>query len=231
MQDLDPARRRAPVHERSALWEANAFLARPIAKLFGLLGFAPGQLSIQSLTLTLVGLLRMATGDWDHVVQGTLIVYGALLLDRADHLLADEKGRPPAWGIFLGLLADRLVEVGLVVGIAVLLVVGLTGVPSWIDHAWTPLPPGWALVLAVGTAAVMVLWRVAGAYADLLYLRTHLLVIRRLPGPSVLPRKPQGVDRLNRLFDRDLLVLTWLIGLVLGQLQLLLPCLTGPTRW
>jgi hypothetical protein len=222
LHDLDPARRTAPVHERSVLWEANTALARPIAALFGLLGFAPGQLSLQSLTVTVVGLLRMATGAWDHVVQGVLIVYAGLLLDRADHLLAEAKGKPPAWGIYLGLIVDRLVEVFLIVGLSVLLAVGLHRVPGPLSHAWNPLPSSWAVVLAVGTMAVMLLWRLAQTYADVLYLRTHLLVIRRLPGPSIIPRHSQGIDRLGRIFDRDLLVLAWLVGLVLAQLQLTL---------
>ena len=221
-QELDPARRSAPPSERSLLWEANAFLARPLAALFGLLGFAAGQLSLQSFTVTAVGLLRLASGEWSHVVQGTLIVYGGLLLDRADHLLAEQKGRPPSWGLFLGLAVDRLVEVGLVVGLALLLVRTPSHVPSALPDAWAPLPSPWALVLAVATVAVMMVWRLGQAYADVLYLRMHLLVARRLPGPSTIHRKPPGVARLDRLFDRDLLILVWLVGLVLLQLQLTL---------
>lgn len=222
VEDLDPAHRRGPSPEHSLLWEVNAFLARPVARLFGLLGFSAGQLSLQSLTLTVVGLLRMASGHWDHVVQGTLVVYGGLLLDRADHLLAEEKGRPPAWGLFLGQVADRLVEVGLVLGLAAVVAAGVTDVPSALDHPWEPFATRWALVLAGAAMAAMLLWRLAGAYADVLYLRTHLLLMRRLPGPSIMPRTPQGVDRLNRLFDRDLLILAWLVGLVLVQPQLTL---------
>lgn len=208
--------------ERSLLWEANTFLARPIAALFGLLGFSAGQLSIQSLTVTVVGLLRLASGEWPHVVQGTLIVYGGLLLDRADHLLAEQKGRPPSWGLYLGLVVDRLVEVGLLIGVALLLARGMTAVPGSAAYAWSPLSTEGALVLVAGTLASMLLWRLASAYADVLYLRTHLLVVRRLPGPSIIARKPQGVARLNRLFDRDLLILVWLVGCVLAQLQLTL---------
>jgi hypothetical protein len=219
---LDPARRQAPRAEHSLLWEANAFIARPLARLFATLGFSAGQLSLQSLTVTLVGLLRMASADWEHVVQGALIVYGGLLLDRADHLLAEEKGRPPAWGLFLGMTVDRLVEVGLLAGVAALLALGITDVPGPLDHPWTPLSIPWALVLAGLTMAAMLVWRLAGAYADVLYLRTHLLVVRRLPGPAIIHRSPQGVERLNRLFDRDLLVLAWLVGVVLVQLQLVL---------
>jgi hypothetical protein len=221
-QELDPARRRAPRPERGLLWEANTALARPVARLFGLLGIAPGQLSIQSLTVTVVGLLRMASGDWAHVAQGTLIVYGGFLLDRADHVLAQEKGRPAAWPAFLGLLVDRIVDALLVVALAVLLAVGVHSRPAGLPPAFAPLDAGGAFVLAAGALASLLLVRLVGAYADVLYLRTHLLVIRRLPGPSAIPRRPQGVERLTRIFDRDLLVLAWVVGVALAQVQLLL---------
>lgn len=221
-QELDPARRRAPRPERSLLWEAHTALARPVARLFGLLGIAPGQLSLQSLTVTLVGLLRLATGDWAHVVQGAVIVYAGFLLDRADWVLAQEKGRPAAWATFLGLLVDRIVDALLVVALAILLAVGVHGRPHGLPPAFAPLPQAGAFVLAAGALASLLLVRLVGAYADVLYLRTHLLVIRRLPGPSAIARRPQGVERLNRLFDRDLLVLAWFVGTALGQVQLLL---------
>ncbi|HUR24763.1 MAG TPA: hypothetical protein VM327_01965 [Candidatus Thermoplasmatota archaeon] len=221
-EELDPARRRAVPSERSLLWHVNAVLARPLAAFFGLVGVSPGLLSLQSLWLSLVGLLRMASGEWTHVAQGALIVYAGLLLDRADHLLAESKGKPQAWGVYLGLLVDRLVEAALVIALGVLLAVGIHDAPGALPDAWEFLPNASALVMAVGAMAVMLLWRLAGAYADVLYLRTHLLVIRRLPGPSIIPRKKQGVERLNRLFDRDLLVLAWFVGVVLAQIQLTL---------
>lgn len=222
--ELDPARRRAPQSERSLLWHVNAALARPLATFFGLLGVAPGQLSLQSLWLTVVGLVRMASGEWSHVAQGALIVYLGLLLDRADFLLSEEKGRPAAWGTYLGLLVDRLVEASLVVGLGVLAAVGISREPRAMV-SWDFLAPSDAVVLAVAALATMLVWRLAGAYADVLYLRTHLLVIRRLPGPSIISRKPQGIERLNRLFDRDMLVLAWLLGVVLAQVQFTLAVL------
>ena len=221
-EELDPARRRAPPSERSLLWHVNAAIARPLAGVFGLLGVSPGQLSLQSLWLSVVGILRMASGEWAHVVQGALIVYVGLLLDRADHILAEQRGKPPAWGVFLGLLVDRLVEAALVIALGVLLAVGITDAPRALLDPIELLPTSAALVMAVGALAAMLVWRLGGAYADVLYLRTHLLVIRRLPGPSIIPRKPQGVERLNRIFDRDLLVLAWFVGVVLAQVQLTL---------
>lgn len=220
-QELDPARRRAPPHQRSLLWRANTALAQPVARLFAALGFSAGQLSLQSLTLTLVGLLRLASGEWPHVVQGALFVYAGLLLDRADWLLA--QARPPAsWSSLLGLVVDRLVEAGLLVGLAVLAARGVAGVPGALDHAWAPFAPRWTLVLAAAALAAMLVARLAAAYADVLHLRAHLLLTRRLPGPSAIPRGPQGAERMNRWFDRDLLVLAWVAGLVLVQVQLTL---------
>jgi len=222
---LAPSQRRAPPRERSLLWEANTLLARPLAALFGALGVAPGQLSLQSLTVSLVGLLRMATGDWAHVVQGSLIVYGGLLLDRADHLLAQALGGAKSWSLFLGQVADRLVEAGLVIGLAVLVAVGVHGAPPGL-RPWSFLPTPWAGVLALGTLGAMLGTRLVAAYADLLALRSHLLTTRRVPGPS--QRSPAlAGERLNRLFDRDLLVLAWLVGVVLLQVELTLAILLG----
>ncbi|MEA3137442.1 MAG: hypothetical protein QOC71_1723 [Thermoplasmata archaeon] len=218
-QELDPARRRAPPSERSLLWHVNAALARPLAKAFGFAGVSPGLLSLQSLWLSIVGLVRMASGEWSHVVQGALVVYLGLLFDRADHILSEEKGKPPAWGVFLGLLVDRLVDAALVVALGVLLAVGITEAPRALLDPWEFLPTTAALVMALGALATMLVWRLGSAYADVLYLRTHLLTIRRLPGPSIIPRRPQGVERLNRIFDRDLLVLAWLVGVVTTQVQ------------
>lgn len=220
-QELDPARRRAPRHQRSLLWRANTALAQPVARLFGTLGFTAGQLSLQSLTLTLVGLLRMASGEWPHVIQGSLIVYGGLLLDRADWLLAQAKPAP-SWSTLLGLVVDRIVEAGLLVGLAVLAATGVAGVPGALDHPWAPLTPRWTLVLAAAALAAMLVARLAAAYADVLHLRAHLLITRRLPGPSAIPRGDQGAERVNRWVDRDLLVLAWVAGTMLVQVQLTL---------
>src|SRR5438105_11493032 len=54
----------------SPLAAVNRALARPIAFLFGILGFAPGQLSIQSFTLTVAALATMADGQWLHLLTG-----------------------------------------------------------------------------------------------------------------------------------------------------------------
>ena len=205
--DLRPRPQRTP---HSPLWHLNATLARPLAALFGLLGVAPGQLSLQSVTLTAVGLLRAAGGDWAHLVQGALIVYGAMLVDRADDILA-EKGSVTAWGRYLGLMADRLIEVALVASLAWLTVT--SDVAAW------PLSPPTFVIVAVCVIAAMLLARLAATYGDLLVLRMHLANARRLPGPSAIPRHEQAAPLLSRLLDRDFFIAAWTVGVITRQVQ------------
>ena len=208
--DLRPRPPRAP---HSPLWHLNALLARPLAAFFGLLGIAPGQLSLQSVTLTTVGILRAASGDWSHLVQGGLIVYFAMLLDRADDELAARSTKPnTAWGRFLGLMSDRLVEAGLVVCLAWLAV--MTDAASW------PLSTPHYLIVVAALAAGLMLARLAATYGDLLILRIHLANARRLPGPSAIPRQEQASPLVSRLLDRDFFVVAWAVGLAVEQVQL-----------
>lgn len=205
--DLRP---RTPQRLRSPLWHLNAALARPIAALFGLLGIAAGQLSLQSVTLTAVGLLRAAGGSRAEIVQGVLIVYAGLLFDRADDLLAQRGKGPSAWSRFLGAMADRLVEVALLVALAWLAVQAPT---TW------PVSPGMHLVAIVLVLGALFLARSASLTGDLVVLRLHLSSARRLPGPSAVPRVPQAQPWLARWFDRDAFVLTWALGVAAGWLQ------------
>lgn len=193
---------------RSPLWHLNAALAQPIAWLFGLLGVAPGQLSLQSLTLTIVGLLRAADGEWAHLAQGAGIVYLGVLVDRADDLLA-ERGTLSAWGRFLGLLVDRLVECALVVAM------GWLALRS--DATPWPLATPHFLIVVATLLAVLLLAQLVSVYGDLLVLRIHLARTRRLPGPAA----PAGdaAPALARLFDRDFLMLAWALGIVTQQVQ------------
>lgn len=206
--DLRPRPQRTP---HSPLWHLNATLARPIATVFGLLGIAPGQLSLQSITLTAVGLLRAAGGDWAHIVQGALIVYGGLLLDRADDLLAERATSLPAWGRFLTLLADRVVEAALLIALGWLSLGTTSG--------WRPLPSDTFLLVVAAALGMLFLARLASVYGDLLVLRVHLAQARRLPGPSAVPRGQQARPWLSRLVDRDVMVLVWVVGVALQQFQ------------
>lgn len=207
--DLRPRPTRTP---HSPLWHLNTALARPIAAFFALLGVAPGQLSLQSVTVTAVGLLRAAAGDWAHLVQGALIVYLAMLVDRADDLLAERTGKATsAWARFLGLMSDRLIEVALVAALAWLAVTT--------DMAVWPLESSTFVIVVVCVIAAMLLARLAATYGDLLVLRMHLASARRLPGPSAIPRLEQASPILSRLLDRDFLVAAWVLGVCLRQVQ------------
>lgn len=200
---------------RSPLWHLNAALAAPIAWLFGLLGVAPGQLSLQSVTLTVVGLVRAASGEWSHVAQGAGIVYLGVLVDRADDLLA-ERASVTAWSRFLGLLADRLIECALVVALGWFALVGD-------GPAWPLATPQFLMVVATLLAALL-LSQLVAVYGDLLVLRIHLARTRRLPGPDA---PTSGTARLARLFDRDFFMLTWAVGVVVQQVQVAAIVLLG----
>lgn len=214
--DLRPRPQRS---QHSPLWHLDALLAQPIAALFAILGVAPGQLSLQSVTLTAVGLLRAASGDRLHLVQGALIVYLGMLVDRADDLLAERTGKTvTAWARFLGLMSDRLVEVALVVAL---------GWMALHDRSPWPLDTPTFLVLVAVLLASMLLARLAATYGDLLVLRMHLANARRLPGPSAIPRIEHAGPWLSRLLDRDLFVAGWVVGVIAGQAQLATLALLG----
>ncbi|MEA3144282.1 MAG: hypothetical protein QOG31_1606 [Thermoplasmata archaeon] len=213
---------RAPVGHGplpSPLAAINRALARPIAFLFGVLGFAPGQLSIQSFTLTVAALATMADGQWPHLLTGAGIVYLGLLFDRADLLIAEKKGRPAPWTQFLGLAVDRLIEVAIVVALGVLTVRGVKGSP--IPHL-APLSDGWILVVCAATAGLWMARRALENHAETLLLRTHLLTMRRLPGPSAIPRHRVAQPVIARLAGRDESILLWCIGVAFAQLDLTL---------
>jgi phosphatidylglycerophosphate synthase len=212
-----PSAAEATQRQPSPLTRLNAILARPLASFFLLLGIAPGQLSLQSFTVTAIGLVRMADGAWVHLATGAAIVYLGLLLDRADAIVAQRKGRPPAWGVFLGTAVDRMVEVALAATLGLLAVRGVTGlplpVPDLLGHSWT-------LVLACGLAGLMMAVRALGAHSEVMLLRIHLLSTRRLPGPSAIPRSRPAQAVVERLAGRDETIALWCLGVALGQLEL-----------
>jgi hypothetical protein len=213
---------RAPVGhapQPSPLQLVNRALARPIAFLFGVLGFAPGQLSIQSFTLTTAALATMADGQWAHLVTGAGIVYLGLLFDRADLLIAEKKGRPAPWTQFLGVAVDRLIEVAIIVALGVLTVRGVKGSPF---PVWAPLSDGWILVVCAATAGLWMARRALENHAETVLLRTHLLTTRRLPGPSAIPRHRVVQAVIGRLAGRDECLLIWCLGVVLAQLDIAL---------
>lgn len=203
----------------SPLTRFNTALAHPIAAFFRVLGFAPGQLSVQSLTVTIVGLVQMADGTWTHMATGAATIYFALLLDRADALIAQRHGKTGPWTVFLGLAVDRLVDLSLIVGLGILTVRGVQDAPI---PAWAALSTGWVLVLGTATAGLLMCVKALGAYSDLHLLRHHLLTTRRLPGPSAIPRTREARAIIEPLFGRDETILVWCAGVILGQLELTL---------
>jgi hypothetical protein len=203
----------------SPLTLLNRLLARPIAFVFLLLGFAPGQLSIQSFTLTFLALATMADGQWPHLLAGSGLVYLGLLFDRADLLIAERKGRPAPWTTFLGHTVDRLIEVALVVALGVLTVRGVSGAPV---PSWAPLSDGWILVVCAATAGLWMARSALESHAETLLLRLHLLSTRRLPGPSAIPRHRVAQAVIGRIGGRDETLLAWCIGVALGQLEITL---------
>lgn len=206
--DLRPRPVRAP---HSTLWHVNALLASPLAALFGALGVAPGQLSLQAVTLTIVGLLRAAQGDWTHQAQGALIVYAGLLVDRADDILQARHRSTSAASRYLGLLAERVIDVALVGSLAWL----STRTPA----GWQPLAPDAFLWLVGAGVATLLMARLAALYGDLMVLRIHLATTRRLPGPSAIPRHDLHQPLVSRTLDRDFFVLVWVVGVGTLQLQ------------
>lgn len=196
-------------------------VSRPIASLVLLLGFAPGQLSLQSLTLTLVGLARMWGGSWEHVAQGAGIAYAGILLDRADQWVMEKRGRPSAWTVYLGIAVDRLVEVSLVVGAAVVAVAGQR-MPL---ESLVPASPTLVVVLAAVGAGLVLAHRALVASADMLILRQHLLTRQRLPAPVAFSRHAVARPFFARLVGRDEVLLGWAVSLTLGQAVLFLVAL------
>src|SRR5690348_12045762 len=71
--DVDPVvaqmtKTRQPRRTTTPLAAFHRALCMPAAKLFGVLGFAPGQLSIQSVTFTVLGLATAADGYFPHLL-------------------------------------------------------------------------------------------------------------------------------------------------------------------
>jgi hypothetical protein len=205
-----------PLRVPTPLARANRLLAQPIAALFLVLGVAPGQLSLQSLTLTAVGLLRMADGTWSHVLLGAAIVYLGLLADRADLLIMERKGRPAPWTLFLGLAIDRLVEGAVVVGLGALVLLGV---------AQSPFPPlhllteGWTLVACAAAVGLLLGARALEAMAETLMLRTHLLATRRLPGTTQLSGRPPTRSFLAPMVGRDETILLACLAAAFNQME------------
>ncbi len=205
----------------------NSACARPLSWLLAGLGFTPNLVSLLSLAVSVLGLVLVADGSWARMTQGALLVHLGLLLDHADGQVARRKGLGTTWGMYLDMVIDRIVEIGLVLGLAFAAVRGVTGVPAWLPPVWAPLGLPGFLVLAVATVGAMMAWRFLTAYNDLLYLRTHLLSTKRVPGPTVIPKRLVRRPLVPWVFNRDWVFLMWLVGVLLAQIQALLFLLLG----
>lgn len=191
----------------------NRLLARPIAAVFIVLGFPP---SVQSLWITTLGVVYMWDGVWSHVAEGAGLVYLGLVFDRAENLITERKGRPPAWSQFFGLAIDRLAEAVLVVGLAVTAGHGDLGGPI---PEWAPFDGPVLLGLMAAAAALLMVLRALQTHSEILLLRLHLLQTRRLPGPAIVARGRQARPVWGAVFGRDEAILLACVGLALGQAQ------------
>lgn len=190
-------------------------LAAPIAWVFGLLGFAPGQLSMQSLTVTVLAMATAADGGATHLITGGALVYLGLLLDRADAILAERKGAPGPWTMFLGVAIDRLVELSLIAGLGVIAVQDAR-------HPlgnWLVLPAGWLPIIIVGAGGLWLTRRALEQTAETILLRTHLISTRRLPGPMALARHGPVRPLIGSLIGRDETIVLCAVGIALGQIS------------
>ncbi|MEA3189896.1 MAG: hypothetical protein QOD77_478 [Thermoplasmata archaeon] len=191
----------------------NRILARPVAAVFMVLGFPP---SVQSLWITILGVLYFADAVWSHLLQGAALVYLGLVFDRAENLITERKGRPQVWSQFFGLAIDRLVEAALLVGLAVVAARGVTDSPI---PVWAPLGLPVAMAVVCGAAGLLMVLRALQLHSEILLLRLHLIQTRRLPGPALVARGKQARARWGAVFGRDEMVLLVCVGLALGQPQ------------
>lgn len=194
----------------------NSWSARPLSALLANLGFTPNLVSLLSLVASLVGFWLVATSPtWLWLVGGALLVHLGLVLDHADGQVARRRGTGSTWGMYLDMCIDRVVEIGLV---ASLLLAGpVRDAPAWLPAELLVLGPEALPLVAVLAVGAMMLWRFLTSYNDVLFLRSHLLQKRALPD---LAMRPQSVARrplVPWVFNRDWVILIWLVGVVVGQ--------------
>lgn len=194
----------------------NSLSARPLSALLAGLGFTPNLVSLLSLVTSLVGMWLVATSPrWVWVVVGALLVHLGLVLDHADGQVARRRGMGSTWGMYLDMVIDRVVEVGIVA--ALLLAGPLAEAPAWLPAEVMVLGPEALPLTAVLAVGAMMLWRFLTAYNDVLYLRTHLLQKRALPDLAMRPQRVMRRPLVPWVFNRDWVLLIWLVGVALGQ--------------
>ncbi|MGB0651855.1 MAG: CDP-alcohol phosphatidyltransferase family protein [Thermoplasmatota archaeon] len=212
MEEPTKARLAASSGRRYPLARANSATARPLSWALAKAGATPNQVTLLSLVVSLVGLWVVAAADaWTDLAAGVALVHLGLVLDHADGQVARRRGMGSDWGLYLDMVVDRVVEIGLVVALAV---TTLT--------ATQPLPDTWLIddtalaMLALATLGLMLSWRFLNAYNDVLYLRRHLLVTGR--APQARPSKEGGAaGGWFPVFNRDWVFALWSIGALLVQ--------------
>ncbi|MFO1533410.1 MAG: hypothetical protein ABR562_06920 [Thermoplasmatota archaeon] len=195
-------------------------VARPIAALFMALGVPP---SLQSLGLTFLGVAALAGDRWVLRAEGAGLVYLGFLLDRAEAVIWERKGRPPPWNLYLAAAIDHLQDAALYVGLAVASLRPMVDA-RWV---WQPFAPATFLALCAAAVALFLLVRLLETLGSAMLLRQHLLATRRLPGPSALPRHGPVHPVVGRVLGRDEMVLGWCVGVALAQVQLTLVALVS----
>jgi phosphatidylglycerophosphate synthase len=219
----------APVSEKgryhdAAQWRLypigrfNSWCARPFSSLLAGLRFSPNQVSVLSLLVSIAGMILVASATWESLVIGALMVHLGLLLDHADGQVARKRGMGSTWGMYLDMAFDRIVEVGI---IAAMVPVMLSDVlaPTWLPASWQPLGAIDAAILATVTIGIMMTWRFLTAYNDVLYMRAHLVETGRLPTPGVTAQGLAKRPLLPIVFNRDWVLLIWLVGVLANQAQ------------
>lgn len=197
----------------------NSWTARPLSWLLAGMRMSPNQVSLLSLLASLVGFYMVATGAWRMMAGGALLVHVGLVLDHADGQVARRRRMGSMWGMYVDMVIDRIVEIGLVVALAAAAVRGVHGSPAWLPSAWSRLSLSTFLVLCVVTVGAMMTWRFLTAYNDVLYLRGHLVATGQLPAEDAAPQGLAKRPIMPVVFTRDWVLLIWLVGTVAAQLQ------------
>lgn len=199
----------------------NSWCARPLSALLASMRFTPNAVSGLSFLASAAGVWAVMTGAWRWMVLGAALVHLGLLLDHADGQVARRRGLGSTWGMYVDMVIDRLVEVGLIIAMAGAVVQGVRGVPDAVPAVWQPVSAGSFLVLLVATLGVMMTWRFVGAYNDILFLRSHLMATGRMPAEDAQVHGVAKRPLMPLVFSRDWVLAFWVVGVVLAQLQAL----------
>lgn len=197
----------------------NSWTARPLSASLAALRLTPNHVSLLSLLVSLAGFALVATGAWRAMAGGALLVHLGLVLDHADGQVARRRGLGSTWGMYVDMVIDRIVEVGLIVAVAAAAAAGAAAAPGPLPAPWTPMSVPVFLVVCSAALGTMMTWRFLSAYNDVLYLRSHLVQTQRLPAADAAPRSLARRPLIPLVFNRDWVLLFWVVGVAAGQIQ------------